>query len=38
MTFGILAQLKFASHFAIIYEVLIPESRELLGLNFRIGI
>lgn len=35
---GLMVQLKFCSHFALIYEVLIPESRELLGLNFRIGI
>jgi hypothetical protein len=36
--FGVLVQMKFASHYALIYEVLIPESRELLGLNFRLGI
>lgn len=35
---GLLVQMKFASHYALIYEVLIPESRELLGLNFRLGI
>ena len=35
---GPLCPMKYASHHALIYEVLIPESRELLGLNFRISI
>ena len=35
---GAICPLKYASHHALIYEVLIPESRELLGLNFRISL
>lgn len=35
--FGVLFPLKYASYKALIYEITIPESRELLGLNFYLG-
>jgi hypothetical protein len=36
--FGVVCPLKYATHCALIYEVTIPESRELLGLNFYLSL
>ena len=36
--FGVMCPLQYAPHKALIYEVTIPESRELMGLNLRLSL